>query len=893
MSDLSSQVVFQKVLALRGPNVWANFPVLEAWIDIGPFEQHPSDTLPGFNERLMAWLPTMIEHRCSVGERGGFFERLRRGTYLGHILEHVTLELQSLVGTPVGFGRARETSQSGVYRVAIEYHNEELARACLQTAFALCMAAADDRPFDIAGELEKLREIAHEKCLGPSTRAIADAATARGVPYVRLNEGSMLQLGYGSKQRRVWAAETDRTSAISEAIAKDKHLARKLLAQCGIPVPRGEEVSTQDEAWAAAQAIGLPVVLKPNGGNHGRGVRTNLMTERDVREAFDVAFEHASTVIVEQHIVGDDYRVLVIGGQVVAAAKREPAHVIGDGTHTIQELVTRTNADPRRSDGHSTVLSRIPLDEVSLAVLAGQNLTVDSVPQPGQRVLLRQNANLSTGGTATDVTDWIHEDVAARAIEAARIVGLDIAGIDIVTTDITHSMETQQGGIVEINAGPGLRMHIAPSIGKSRPVGEAIIDMLYPSGDMGRIPVIAVTGVNGKTTTTRLIAHILSPKGTVGMTCTDGIYVAGRRIDTGDCSGPRSARAILVNPLVDMAVLETARGGILREGLGFDRCDIAVVTNIGEGDHLGLNDIHTLEKLAQVKRTIVDVVQPHGASVLNADDPLVARMASHSPGAVVYFSMDSNSPLIQQSRAQGGRVVFVRDGSIVLAEGSTEFPLISLERIPLTQGGLVSFQVQNVLSATAATWSLRTPCEVIYAGLESFSSCTDQTPARFNVYQVGGATMIVDYGHNCSALMAVIEAVEKLPTKRRVVVYSTAGDRRNEDVIRQGELLANSFDSILMYEGQYLRGRACGELLDLLRQGIALGKRECETQSFTSWAESAWHAIHQLGDGELLLLQADETDETVRFLEELQRTRPDVVPRQSLIEKLVTDATRK
>ncbi|MCA9263328.1 MAG: cyanophycin synthetase [Planctomycetales bacterium] len=875
-------MVFEKVLALRGPNIWANFPVLEAWIDIGPFEQRPSDTLPGFNERLMQWIPSMIEHRCSLGERGGFFERLRRGTYLGHILEHVTLELQSLAGPAVGFGRARETSREGVYRVAIEYHNEELARACLESAFALCMAAAHQEDYNIAEALEKLRRIAHEKCLGPSTRTIADAAQARGIPTIRLNEGSMLQLGYGSRQRRIWAAETDNTSAISEAIAGDKQLARTLLGQAGVPVPVGVEVTSADAAWQFAHKVGRPVVIKPNGGNHGRGVSTDLTTESEIRAAFDAACEHSSHVIVEQHIYGDDYRLLVVNGQLVAAARREPAHVIGDGQHTVAQLVDLTNTDPRRSDGHATVLSLIPWDEVSCGILASQQLTGESVPAAGQRVLLRQNANLSTGGTATDVTDWVHPEVASRAIEAARIVGLDIAGIDVVTTDITRALDETNGAIVEVNAGPGLRMHVAPSVGKPRPVGEAIVEMLFPAGDSGRVPVIAVSGVNGKTTTTRLVAHILSPTGTIGMTCTEGIYINGRRIETGDCSGPRSARALVMNPMVDTVVLETARGGILREGLGFDRCDIAVVTNIGEGDHLGLGDVHTLEKLAQVKRTIVDVVQPYGAAVLNADDPLVAAMASHCPGTAVYFSMCADSPLIRESRSQGGRVVFVRDQAIVLAEGMTEFPLIGLDRIPLTHGGLIGFQVQNVLAATAATWALRTPCEVIYAGLESFGVDMQQTPARFNLYHIGNAMMIVDYGHNTSSLKAVIEAIARLNAKRKIAVYSTAGDRRDEDIAGQGELLADAFDEVVLYEGQYVRGRAPGELTQLLKQGMDRRDRPCRVSAFDNWSDAAWHGIRQLEDGDVLLLQADHADEGVQFIESLRLHRADVIPVRSV-----------
>ena len=601
---------FRKVLVLRGPNYWANFPVLEAWLDLGELKDSPSDQLPGFNERLMAWLPTMIEHRCSVGERGGFFERLRRGTWQGHIVEHVALELQTLAGSEVGFGRTRETLEEGVYKVAVEFEEEALGRAALETARLMCLAAVYDRPFDVAGEIEKLRALHQKTRLGPSTASIVRAALARGIPARRLNNESLVQLGYGSRQRRILAAETDRTGAIAEAIAQDKELTRTLLRAVGVPVPEGRPVKNADDAWAAAEKIGLPVVVKPQFGNQGRGVATNLKTREQVVAAYEAARQESSFIMVEQFAPGDDYRLLVVGDRVVAAARREPAMVFGDGLHSVEQLVAQVNQDPRRGDDHATALSKIQLDAVALQVLAEQGYTPASVPPIGSRVLIRRNANLSTGGTATDVTDLVHPAVADRAVEAARMIGLDVAGVDVVAQDIGRPLEEQWGVVVEVNAAPGLRMHLEPSSGKSRPVGEAIVGTLFAEGESGRIPIVAVTGVNGKTTTTRLIGHILRGTGRrVGMTCTEGIFVDDRRIQTGDCSGPQSAQAVLLNPSVDAAVLETARGGILRAGLGFDRCDVAVVTNIGEGDHLGLNDIDTLEKLARVKRTIVEVAR--------------------------------------------------------------------------------------------------------------------------------------------------------------------------------------------------------------------------------------------------------------------------------------------
>jgi cyanophycin synthetase len=861
----------RKVLALRGPNIWANYPCLEAWVDLQDHRDISSEMMPGFNDRLKSWLPTLIEHRCSVGERGGFFQRLERGTYLAHILEHVTLELQTLAGTPVGFGRARETAEDGVYKVAIEYQNEQLAKACLETGHRLLMAAVRGEEFNVGAEIERLRDFAHEVCLGPSTRAIVDAAVARGIPYRRLNNDSLVMLGHGARQHRICAAETDRTSAIAESIAQDKQMTRSLLKAVGVPVPEGQTVASAEEAWEAAEDIGLPVVVKPQYGNHGRGVTTNCSSREQVLLAYENAREHGKDIVVEKYIIGCDYRLLVVGNKLVAAARRVPAHVVGDGQSTIAQLVEIVNRDPRRSEGHATVLSKIKLDAIALGVLADAGLTPDSIPQQGQMVLIRRNGNLSTGGTAVDVTDEVHPLVAAQAVDAARVVGLDIAGVDVIVEDISRPLNEQGGAVVEVNAGPGLRMHLQPSEGKSRPVGEAIVDLLYPDNQTGRIPLVAVTGVNGKTTTTRLITHILSLTGrTVGMTCTDGIYISGRRIDSGDCSGPQSARSVLLHPGVEAAVLETARGGILREGLGFDRCDVAVVTNIGEGDHLGLADIDSLEKLAKVKRCIVDVVSPTGAAVLNAEDPLVAEMAPKCPGSVVFFAKQGDHQLLTQRRADGGRVAFVRDNSVVLADAGNEFSLISLDKVPLTHGGKVTFQVENVLAATAACWALGIPAEFIRAGLETFGASLEKTQGRFNVFDFGGATMVIDYGHNASSLLAMVSTLRQLPHQRWCALYSAAGDRRDEDMVRQGEILGHHFDRVVVYEDHYLRGRQPGEIMTLFQKGIDAGSRVKDSERLVGWKNAIERVLQTSQPGELWLIQADTIDETVEYMKSLK-----------------------
>ncbi len=616
----------------------------------------------------------------------------------------------------------------------------------------------------------------------------------------------------------------------------------------------------------AAQEVGLPVVVKPQDGNQGKGISVNLTTEEQVRKAYQVAVGFFDDIMVEKYLPGHDWRLLVIGDKLIAAARRDPPLVIGDGKHTVRELVEIVNSDPRRSDGHATSLTKIRFDDIAIARLGEQGYTADSVPQRGVRVILRNNANLSTGGTATDVTDDVHPDLAAAAVAAAQTVGLDIAGIDVVCDTILKPLEDQGGGIVEVNAAPGLRMHLDPSFGKGRDVGKAIVDMMYKDGSNGRIPVVAIAGTNGKTTTSRLIGRIFENTGQrVGMTSTDGVYIQGKQIDNGDCSGPRSARNVLMHPDVDAAVFETARGGVLREGLGFDMCDVAVVTNIGIGDHLGLNYITTVDELAVVKRVIVENVSPHGTAVLNAADPQVARMAAHCPGSVTFFARDKANPVLATHRAQGKRVVYANDEGIVCQEGRKTYR-IPFTSIPLTRNGSIGFQVENAMAATATGWALGLDWAIIEKALAGFVSDASTAPGRFNVFDYKGATLIADYGHNPDAMQALVQAVEGMPAVRRSVVISGAGDRRDEDIRQQTEILGEAFDDAILYQDACQRGREEGEVIALLREGLKNARRTRRIDEITGEFVAIDRALERLQPGDLCLILIDQVEEALAHI---------------------------
>lgn len=801
---------------LEGPNIYSFNPVLKVKLDIGVYEDIPSCRIEGFTDRLTELLPGLKEHQCSRGRPGGFVERLQDGTYLAHIFEHVLIELQCSAGYRVGFGKARGSGTAGIYDVVTGFRSAQAALAAASAAEHLLQAALDGQAYDVHAALADIRQAGEVSELGPSTGAIYQAAVRRGIPVRRIGSDNLLVLGYGRQQRRIWATTTGLTSSIASDVSCDKELTKHILAQGGLTVPNGMIAKTLEEAVAALHTIGVPAVYKPLNGNQGKGVTIGVQTAIEAERAFAIATEYDSRVLVEEMIAGRQYRLCVVDGKMVAASDRIPAYVMGDGAHTVAELVEIINLDPQRGEGHEKPLTKIKIDAVAITVLAKQRLTPASVPAAGEVIYLRENANLSTGGTAVDVTDIVHPDNKKIAERAAKLVGLDIAGIDIVSPDISRPLVPGFGAIIEVNAAPGIRMHHYPSAGKPRNVAAHIVDYLFPESKNGRIPVISITGTNGKTTVTRMISHIWQQAGyCVGMTTTSGIYINGHCVRKGDTTGPTSAQTILTDPEVEVAVLETARGGIVRGGLAFDRCDVGIITNITE-DHLGQDGIEDLDDLAYIKSLIVETVRPGGVALLNADDPYVNTLAPRARGEVVYVSAEPDNIIIRRHLGIGGRAFFVKNDIIYAACGGEARALIKVKDIPISFGGIAQHNVQNSLMAAAACCCQNVPLASIRQGLATF----EQNPGRLNMLPVSNFRVCIDYGHNPAGYQALINTIHRMAAARRIGVIAAPGDRRDDVIANIGRIAGRGFDLIVIKEDDDRRGRKSGETAELLRQGV-------------------------------------------------------------------------
>jgi len=849
-----------RLRALRGPNFWRLAPVIACDVTLGALEDVPSTAIPGFNERLIALMPTLREHPCSRGTEGGFLERLEEGTHLPHILEHVALELQTLAGSDVSFGRVVESGDPGVWWLIVAYEEEDVGLEAVRDAVRLVKACIAGEPYDVEEAVEDLHDLLENVRLGPSTAAVVEEADRRGIPVRRLNSYSLVQLGLGKNLRRIQAAMSDYTSAIGVEIAQDKDDTRRVLSAIGLPVPQGDTATSLERALEVAREIGFPVLLKPLDASHGRGISGRLDTEDEVAIAWPMAQEYGRRVVVERFVTGRDHRVLVVDGVMAAAAERVPAHVMGDGKRTVRELITEANRDPRRGRGHTKTLTRLPDDQATADFLAARGQSLESVPAAGEQVFLRATANLSTGGTAIDRTDEIHPDNVTACEMAAGIVGLDIAGIDVLSPDISVPFRENGAVIIEVNAAPGLRMHTHPTEGSPRNVGAPIIDMLYPPGSAYTIPVIAITGTNGKTTTTRLVAHLFRQTGkTVGFTTTDGVYLQNRMVMEGDMTGPFSANIILSNPTVEVAVLETARGGLLRAGLGFDECDVGVVLNVS-ADHLGLRGINTLEQLAEVKAVIPAVVKREGHAVLNADDPLVHAMRDRTTADVVFFSTapEGSNEKFEEHIARGGIGARVEDGVFVVRRGRLKIPIATLREVPLMMGGAARFQQGNILAAIATAYVQGVRYDTIRSGLLSFFPSPSMTPGRLNLLRVGESRVLVDYAHNAAAVAGLMEMVANIPARRRVGVITVPGDRRDEDIREVGRLCAG-LDAVVVKEDADRRGRADGEVSRLVIEGLREGGLHGDQIEVVADEPAAVdRALSLLGEGELMVVLADD-----------------------------------
>jgi cyanophycin synthetase len=810
-----------EINVLRGPNFWSvkRQNLIQMTLDLEELEYRPTNTIAGFNERLQQLLPTLYEHRCSPGKPGGFFTRLQKGTWMGHVIEHIAIEIQNLAGMKLGFGQTRGTGREGVYHVVFEHCEEAEGRYAAKAAVRIAEALIGAEEYDLEEDIFEIRKLWFKERLGPSTGSIVEEAKNRGIPFIRLDDESLVQLGYGARQKRIEATLTSLTSTIAVDIAADKHRTKKMLTAADIPVPLGEVVCSVDKLKETIGHIQFPIVLKPLDSNHGKGATINVQSLEEALVAFERAKKFSEKIIVEKYIRGKDYRILVINYKFIAASLRTPASVVGDGRHTIRELIQIVNSDPRRGNGHDNVLTCIEINDVCHEYLGKNGHTLESILPLGEIVYLKPTANISTGGTATDVTDEVHPQNIALFERIARIIGLDVCGIDIMAPGLSTPVKENGGVVLEVNAAPGFRMHIEPTVGQPRNVARPVVDMLFPDGD-GRIPVVAVTGTNGKTTTTRLVAHMARQSGFVtGFTTTDGIYVNDELLLKGDCAGPQSAQLVLKDCSVDFAVLETARGGILRSGLAFDKCNTAIVTNVSE-DHLGLGGIDTIEKLARVKSVVPETVVPEGYAILNADDDLVYGMRENLDCKIALFSLHANNARIEEHCARGGMGAYLENGYLIIRIGNRIVPVEEVANIPVTFGGKAGFNSANALAAALAAYTNNIKLSTIRKALQSFVPSQETTPGRVNIFEFSDFTVMLDYAHNPHGLKALGRFIKTFDAETTVGVITGVGDRRDEDIIAIAEEAAKIFDEIIIRHDADLRGRTHEELDRLLTEGV-------------------------------------------------------------------------